>query len=441
MQLVVRAFFALAMSMLMLAATPARAHDIPAEVRVHTIVKPEGDRLHVLVRIPLALLLNIDFPKSGPGYLALSDIGPGIERAIAATGSAIALFEDGTQLSLQQGKGRISLPSDRSFEDFETARALIGGPALPADTYVFWNQGYFDAHLQYAIRSPRSGFTLDFNVAPGLGDRLKVDLRYISADGVLRAYDIPTGGGSVALDPNWYQASWSFVVSGFEHILAGADHLLFLLCLILPFRAINWKLAGVITSFTVGHSFSIIAAAYQFAPTGDWFAPLVELLIAASIVYMAIENVIRPNLNRRWVAGGLFGIVHGFGFSFMLQEQMQFAGSHLLLSLLSFNIGIELGQLLVLVLAMPLLVLLYRSGLAAERMITGILGLLVGHTAWHWIVERAEALGKADWEMADAGVTEAALLVALIMLACGLAARAVRQAYRRGGMRQDLPNR
>ena len=74
------------------------------------------------------------------------------------------------------------------------------------------------------------------------------------------------------------------------------DHLLFLLCLVMPFRRLGWTLVGVVTSFTVAHSVTLIAAAYGMVPSGAWFPPLVEMLIAVSILYMAIENVLRPNL-------------------------------------------------------------------------------------------------------------------------------------------------
>jgi hypothetical protein len=423
---IARAFLALVAFALVVYATPVQGHDIPGEMRVHAFVKPEGERLLVLVRIPLTLLLNIDLPKQGPGYLALSQIDSGISRAIAATDKDIELFEDGRRLPLARGEGRISLPSDRSFESFESARALLRGPRLPDNTYVFWNQGYFDAYLEYPIRSAQSSFALDFHVAPGLRDRLKLDLRYISAEGVVRAYETSTDSGRVALDPRWYQAAWSFVKSGFVHILDGPDHLLFLLCLIIPFRKLDWYLVGVITAFTVAHSITLIAAAYGFVPSGAWFPPLVELLIAASILYMAIENIIKPNLARRWVVSGLFGLVHGFGFSFLLAAKLQFAGAHLLLSLLAFNVGIELGQLLVLLLTLPLLILLYRSQLMSERVIALIVGVLVAHTAWHWIGERADLLWKTGGSMQDEALSNLLVWLALAVLFVGVVWFAVR---------------
>jgi len=145
----------------------------------------------------------------------------------------------------------------------------------------------------------------------------------------------------------------------------------------------------------------LIAAAYGIVPRGAWFPPLVETLIAASIIYMALENVLRPNLRWRWVVTGLFGLVHGFGFSFMLQNQLQFAGDHLLLSLLAFNVGIELGQLLFIVVAIPLLGLLFAKIRLSERLVTVVISAFVAHAAWHWLAERWEALAKVEWPEVD----------------------------------------
>jgi len=121
------------------------------------------------------------------------------------------------------------------------------------------------------------------------------------------------------------------------------DHLLFLLCLVIPLR--GWRqILSVITVFTVAHSFTLLGSAFNLAPSGRWFPPSVETAIAASIVYMALENIMGVNLERRVLITGLFGLVHGFGFSYGLQQNFQFAGTHLLVSLFAFNVGIEFGQ-------------------------------------------------------------------------------------------------
>ena len=139
---------------------------------------------------------------------------------------------------------------------------------------------------------------------------------------------------------------------------------------------------------------ALIASAFDLAPAAAWFPPLVETAIALSIVYMAVENIVGVKLRRRWLITFGFGLVHGFGFSFALRETLQFAGPHLLMSLLSFNVGVELGQLMVLVVLIPALGLLFR--VVPERIGAVLLSALVAHTGWHWMSERASALALFD---------------------------------------------
>ena len=221
-------------------------------------------------------------------------------------------------------------------------------------------------------------------------------LRFLPPNGSVRAFEFQGDPGVVHLDPSWRQAAGQFIHLGFLHILEGTDHLLFLLCLVIPLRSFR-ALIPVVTAFTVAHSVTLIASAYDLAPDALWFPPLIETLIAISIVYMALENIVGAGTKRRWIMAFGFGLVHGFGFSFALRETMQFAGSHLLASLLSFNLGVELGQLLALVVLIPLLEGLFRF-VVTERMGSIILSALVAHTAWHWMIERGERLRQFRFE-------------------------------------------
>lgn len=384
-------------------ARQAGAHDIPDEIVIQAFVKPDGERLHFVVRLPLILLTSQNLPKRGPGYLDLGRIGPSLEKASGLIARELALYEDGRPIQPSTVSTRISQPSERAFDTFENAVAHIAGPPLPETTSVFWNQGSLDAHLEYPIRDEDSAFSLDVRVAPGLAGRLSAMVRFLPPDGAVRAYRVHGGSGVLALDPRWYQAGWVFVKLGFAHILDGIDHLLFLLCLVVPFRLKQfWSLVGVITAFTVGHSITLITAALGAVPPQAWFAPLIEVAIAVSILFMAIENAVvlwrnrggRLDLRWRWAVAAGFGLVHGFGFSFALQQELQFAGAHLLLSLGAFNIGVELGQLFALSIALPILALTLR-GRAAHRIGVIIISILVGHTAWHWFIERGAALKLA----------------------------------------------
>jgi hypothetical protein len=304
---------------------------------------------------------------------------------------------------------------------YDAALAHVTGEPLPGATTVYWNQALLDILLDYPIRSDRS----TFSVRPTLG-RLGVHvvtvLRYQPPAGAERAFEYSGDPGLVRLDPRWHQAALQFVRLGFAHILSGTDHLLFLFCLVIPFRRIR-PLVVIVTSFTVAHSITLIASAMNVAPGALWFPPLVETLIAASIVYMALENIFGvTDVRRRWMLTFAFGLVHGFGFSFALRETLQFAGSHLLTSLLSFNAGVELGQLLVLALLVPALELLFRY-VVAERMGTIILSALVAHTGWHWMTERFDRLRQYQfqWPVIDALF----LLTLTRWLIAGVAAAAV----------------
>jgi hypothetical protein len=185
--------------------------------------------------------------------------------------------------------------------------------------------------------------------------------------------------------------------------------------LVIPFRRLR-SLIPVVTAFTVAHSITLIASAYNFAPDFLWFPPLIEVLIAASIVYMALENIAGAgSVQRRWMIAFGFGLVHGFGFSFALRQSLQFAGSHLLTSLLSFNVGVELGQLLVLVLLIPVLQLFFRYAVA-ERMGTIILSAIVAHTAWHWMLDRGSILRQFRFEWPALDTTLLALALRWLVL-------------------------
>jgi len=238
-------------------------------------------------------------------------------------------------------------------------------------------------------------------------------------DSPTRAFEFSGDPGLVRLDPRWFQAALQFVKLGFFHILDGTDHLLFLFCLVIPFRRFR-QLLLVVTSFTVAHSITLIASAYNLAPDALWFPPLVETLIAMSIVYMALENIVGTRADQRWLITVGFGLVHGFGFSFALRETLQFAGSYMLTSLLSFNLGVELGQILVLALLIPALELLFRS-VVEERMGTIILSAIVCHTAWHWMIDRGNALRQYQlvWPAITPAFMAAALrwMIALVFLA------------------------
>jgi hypothetical protein len=150
---------------------------------------------------------------------------------------------------------------------------------------------------------------------------------------------------------------------------------------------------------------------------------------------MALENIVGPVIERRALIAFGFGLVHGFGFSFALRDSLQFAGAHLATSLVAFNVGVELGQLFVLALAVPALVLLFRYGVK-ERMGTIILSAFVAHTAWHWMLERASVLAQYEFHVPafDAVFIAAGMRGLMLLLIVGGAAWGMVELRRRFGV-------
>ncbi|HEV2040077.1 MAG TPA: HupE/UreJ family protein, partial [Casimicrobiaceae bacterium] len=279
-----------AWSLLAFAATCAqivRAHEFKLDAVINAFVKIEPGESQLVVRVPLYLFKSAKFPVNNV-EIDVDKSAPAIERALAAIQQDITLFENDRPLVASHATGRLSLPSDRSFESYEQAASHVSSPLEPG-TSIYIDQGYVDARITYPISSPGSVFAIRTTAGRELGDYLKLALRYMPSGDDSRAMVITSSSGTVALNPTWTRAAAGFVGLGITHILTGYDHLLFLLCLVIPLR--GWRqILSVITVFTVAHSFTLLGSAFNLAPSGGWFPPFVETAIAASIVYMALEN-------------------------------------------------------------------------------------------------------------------------------------------------------
>lgn len=400
----------------LMAATITVAHEIPSNITLRAFIKPEGDQIELLVRVPLEAMQDMQVPTREGGYLDLESIEPMLQQAaILWISGSIDIYENETLIGPPiLLAARISLPSNKTFDRYATAREHLKSPPLSKSTEIYWNQALLDVLFEYPIRSDQSEFSIDSRF-DRLGIRVIHSMRFLRPDGSLQEIDLPGVSGRIFFDPNWVQVAWTFTKLGFFHILEGLDHLLFLICLIIPFRKIR-SLILIISSFTVAHSLTLAVSALGYGPNFLWFPGLIETLIAASILYMAFQNILAVHRNHRWIITFLFGLIHGFGFSFSLRETFQFAGSHLTTSLLFFNIGIELGQIFLIALTIPALYLLASYG-GSKRLWTIILSALIAHSAWHWMVERGEKLSQYDWQGLGINIVSARTLLEILILA------------------------
>lgn len=414
-------------------ATPAFAtsHEVPASVSVQAWIHPEAEGLRLIVRTPLEAMRDIEWPIDGPGFLELEGIEPLLREAARLwIVGYVTLFENGQVLDgLEVVRVRLSRPSDRSFSSWHDARAHLAAPPHDAGTELVWNQAHFDVELQVPIGDPGSRFSIDPKWAH-LGVETTSVLHFLTPEGAERPFTYQGDPGVVHLDPRWHQAVWRFVKLGFAHILEGIDHLLFLLCLVIPFRRVL-PLVPIVTAFTVAHSITLAAAVLGVAPAALWFPPLIEALIALSIVWMAVENMLQVHLGRRWLVAFAFGLVHGFGFSFLLRETLQFSGSHLWTALVAFNLGVELGQLAVLVVLVPALTWAFSR--VPERAAVIVASAFVAHTGWHWMTDRAAAFMAYPlaWPVLDRAAVAAGMRWAMLALVCVGAAWALSHLARR----------
>lgn len=209
--------------------------------------------------------------------------------------------------------------------------------------------------------------------------------------------------GVVGMDlvtPSWLAVAGEFLWAGSMHLATGYDHILFLLSLLLGIVALPenrdlhkaFRMAAiVITSFTIGHSLTLISAALGLIP---FSSGVVESLIAASIVYVALTNVLMPRqvTMHRWLGLG-FGLVHGLGFSSALAETGLPAQGRVL-ALLSFNVGIEVAQLVVAAIAMIPILWILRHPRGQKLAVVGG-SLAIAGVAMIWLVQRVIGVAAA----------------------------------------------
>ncbi len=219
---------------------------------------------------------------------------------------------------------------------------------------------------------------LEMSAAPGY-DLAKVTFRGTLTEHVFTRDDTTmeiTGGEGLAAVVR------RFFTLGVEHIATGYDHVLFLLALLLIGGGLR-GLVGVVSAFTVAHSITLALATLDLValPTR-----LVESAIALSIAWVALENVLFDRSHGRWRITFLFGLVHGFGFASILRG-MQLPSESLLASLFAFNLGVESGQVLIVVLAYPAIVAIQRT--PRRRVIVATVSSLILTLALYWFIERA----------------------------------------------------
>ncbi len=293
------------------------------------------------------------------------------------------------------------LGAEPPFATLEEAMAAFSVPLdLPEDdAAVYVGDALVDAALFFPLGEPIGEYRISVALDPGLPDQDKTANLILDygpgGTKVHRARGLLTE--PITVSRSALAAFGTFVREGVRHILEGLDHVLFVLCLVAGSTVLS-SLLWRVTGFTLGHSITLSLGFFGFVPSASWFVPAIETAIAASIVYAAAVALI-PRLrslgNERTIffVTAFIGLIHGLGFSFVLQNILKVTAPNIWQSLLAFNLGIELGQLVIVCATGASLWLASKVHERLAAICRTSLCVLAGAVALFWVVERGLLLG------------------------------------------------
>ena len=263
-------------------------------------------------------------------------------------------------------------PGIVNYDEQNNAHVEFGFQAVPHKQLLLQSKLLAwlpDGHQQYVTVHDAVGKTLSEKMLGKADDQLQVTL----------------AGNTSAESHSGFTAFMDFLKLGIEHIVTGYDHLLFLFALLAVTHSF-WPAIKIITFFTIAHSITLALAGLDLFELPSSF---VEPFIAATIIYVSVENLIRGDhpKGRQWLTFG-FGLIHGFGFASVLREMDISSGdTGILLPLLSFNLGIETGQIAVASIVLPLIWWLNSKPAIAEKFLKSC-SAMVALMGTYWLLER-----------------------------------------------------
>ena len=409
---------------LFLAATAARAHFL-LNLNVRVLhVEHLADGLRVYLRTPMPYLVadligavGADgLPEPAPyttnrleDAKVVHQIDPRALRGdpdglgrLAALGFQFRT-DGGTLVPTVERVRASPIGSQPPFATLDEARAAFEDQAVYPDDAdpAYVGDVVVDMILRYRTHAPVYRYSVSSTLDPGLpgqDDTANLILDY--SPGATRVF---RARGLLAEPVSISRSAWSAVVTflreGVRHILGGWDHVLFVLCLVLGagrLGSLVWRATG----FTIGHTVTLMVGFFGYVPSAPWFIPAVEMGIALSIIYAAAVAVMaRPD--RRYGEMEMFvitmgiGLLHGFGFSFVLHELLQVDSPDIWQSLLAFNAGVEVGQLLLIVIAWPLFWLIARTNDRIWKVSRWGIAASCTAIALVWTVQRASMVVAA----------------------------------------------
>ncbi|TQV83884.1 HupE/UreJ family protein [Denitrobaculum tricleocarpae] len=393
-----------------LAGTAAAHFNLNVNIRI-IHVEERAEDLRVLIRLPMAYLVA---DKLGPEQADGSRTPAPYTTNVTEDGMLVhyldadALRRDPDGLATLIGEGHVIRSGGKTlvpelgrlraypalkqvpFATLDEADSALDGEIYPADFEVAYvGDTVIDAEIIYRTPAGLGDYTIGSSLNPGLsGQEDTANLLLVHGTGdplIFRVRGLLSE--PIEVSHSLFDAVLTFVYEGVRHILEGADHVLFVICLVLGARLIK-DLLWRITGFTLGHSVTLALGFFGFVPQAAWFVPLVEIGIALSIVYAAIIAIGEKQFKSTILVTTLIGLLHGLGFSFVLREILKLDAPNIWQSLLAFNLGVEIGQVAIALVIWPSLWALARYLPAKVHMVRFGLALPCIGFAAIWIGER-----------------------------------------------------
>lgn len=343
----------------LLAATIAHAHE-PGLSSADFGATPKGLELVLTFAVgDMDNMLLLD--NDGDGKVSQLEFSYSRERlAVLATNAAVVMIDGRT---LQGGDPAMRMDELNNIEFFIRYPDSMGSNfAYRCAIITQLPRG----HRQFATLKDASGKIIAEKLLDAQNDTLRLPAEGSAAGGQKTAFA-------------------GFLVLGIEHILTGYDHLLFLFALLLVTREFISALK-IVTCFTVAHSITLAAATFGWVTIPG---RIVEPLIAATIIYVGIENIILKGQPKgRWILTFIFGLIHGFGFAGVLRDLGIASGSSgIAVPLVGFNLGVELGQIAVAAILLPFIWRFSRKPVFAARWVPAG-SVVVALAGTYWLIQR-----------------------------------------------------
>ena len=338
-------------------------------------------------------------------YVSAEQLQRSPEGLAALARDGLVLMIDGNNVSMKAEQIMVypngMQPDFATLEDAKNA-FLGTQPLDELKKGVYVGDTTIDVLLRYNSDESVDTYTLSSNLDPGLPDQeqtanLVLDYRPGSVQ-VFRVRGLLQE--PVVVTHSMLDAMMTFIGEGIKHILEGIDHVLFVICLVLgamQLKPLLWRVTG----FTIGHSITLSFGFFGFVPSASWFVPAVETGIALSIIYVAVVAIL-PDFNARfksekseWTVVGvtsLIGLLHGLGFSFVLQNILQVTSPNIWQSLLAFNLGVEVGQVFIVLATLLVFYLLGRISSRAVQLSRYLVAASCAAISFYWVIERGSSI-------------------------------------------------